>query len=121
MMVGFFADPGRSSMTTDDLISITSTFASREEAEACGRRLVESRLAACVQVEGPITSLYRWRNAVETAVEWRCACKTTGEREHECVAAIVAAHGYETPQVAVARLTGSPAYVAWIRESVTST
>jgi periplasmic divalent cation tolerance protein len=108
-------------MNTAELISITTTFSSREAAEACGRRLVESRLAACVQVEGPITSLYRWQGTVETAVEWRCACKTTGEREAECVAAIVAAHEYDTPQIAVARLAGSPAYAAWIRESVTST
>jgi periplasmic divalent cation tolerance protein len=108
-------------MNSAELISITTTFSSREAAEACGRRLVESRLAACVQVEGPITSLYRWQDAVETAVEWRCACKTTGEREAECVAAIVAAHEYDTPQIAVARLAGSPAYAAWIRESVTST
>jgi periplasmic divalent cation tolerance protein len=108
-------------MNSAELISITTTFSSREAAEACGRRLVESRLAACVQVEGPITSLYRWQGTVETAVEWRCACKTTGEREAECVAAIVAAHEYDTPQIAVARLAGSPAYAAWIRESVTST
>lgn len=108
-------------MNTAELISITTTFSSREAAEACGRRLVELRLAACVQVEGPVTSLYRWRGAVETAVEWRCVCKTTGEREAECVAAILVAHDYDTPQIAVARLAGSPAYAAWIRESVTST
>lgn len=108
-------------MNTAELISITTTFASREAAEACGRRLVELRLAACVQVDGPITSLYRWQGVVETAVEWRCVCKTTDAREAECAAAILAAHDYDIPQIAIARLAGSPAYAAWIRESVTST
>lgn len=108
-------------MNAAELISITTTFSSREEAEACGRRLVELRLAACVQVEGPITSLYRWRGAIETAVEWRCVCKTTGSCEAECTAAILALHDYDTPQIAIARLAGSPAYAAWVRESVTPT
>jgi periplasmic divalent cation tolerance protein len=105
-------------MPAPDMIAITTTFATREAAEACGRRLVEARLAACVQVEGPITSIYRWQGAVETAAEWRCVSKTVADRERECVAAILAGHDYATPQIIVTALAGSAAYVAWVRESV---
>lgn len=105
-------------MTTPEILAITTTCASRDAAEALGRRLVEARLAACVQVEGPIESIYRWQGAVETATEWRCLCKTTGAREAACVAAILAAHAYDTPQIAVARVTASPAYAAWVAASV---
>ena len=58
----------RSSMPDTEIIAIATTFSSKAAAEACGNRLVESRLAACVQVEGPITSFYRWQGAVDTAV-----------------------------------------------------
>lgn len=108
----------RFSMPDLDIIAIATTFSSRAAAEACANRLVESRLAACVQVEGPITSFYRWQGAVDTAVEWRCVCKTAAEREAECVAAILASHGYAMPQIAVARLSSSSAYAEWVRESV---
>lgn len=105
-------------MTSSEIVSITTTFSGRDAAEACGRRLVAARLAACVQIEGPITSVYRWQGAIETAAEWRCVCKTAAEREEACVAAILAGHSYATPQLTVARLTGSAAYAAWVRESV---
>jgi periplasmic divalent cation tolerance protein len=108
----------RHGMTTPEILAISTTCSSREAAEALGRELVETRLAACVQVEGPIASIYRWQGVVETATEWRCLCKTTAEREAACVAAILAAHDYDTPQIAVARVAASPAYAACVGASV---
>lgn len=105
--------------TAVQIVAITTTFASRKQAEDCARRLVDGRLAACVQVEGPMTSVYRWQGAVETSREWRCTCKTSVERQASCVAAIIADHGYSTPQITVAELTCSASYAAWVRESVT--
>jgi periplasmic divalent cation tolerance protein len=79
---------------------------------------VAAGLAACVQIDGPVHSTYRWRGAVETAVEWRCTCKTTPARAEACVAAIVAGHPYATPEVLVRQATATPAYAAWVRDSV---
>jgi len=101
-----------------ELVEIRTTFGSRDAAAACGRRLVAARLAACVQLEGPIVSTYRWRDAIETADEWRCTCKTTAARREACVAAILAGHEYQTPQVTVVPVAATPAYAAWVRESV---
>lgn len=105
-------------MPESDVIAIATTFASRESAEACGRTLVEARTAACAQIEGPLTSVYRWQGAVETAAEWRCTCKTTAAREAECIAAIRRLHDYQTPQITVARLGCTSDYAAWVCQSV---
>lgn len=102
----------------EDVVEIRTTCAGQDEAEACARRVVAARLAACGQVDGPVRSTYRWRGAVETALEWRCTFKTTRTRAAACVAAIVAGHGYETPEVLVVAAAASPAYAAWVRESV---
>jgi len=100
------------------LVEIRKTFGSRQEASACAERLVAAGLAACVQVDGPVLSTYRWRSVVETAEEWRCTCKTTGPRRDACIEAIVAHHPYQTPQLTVVSIEASTGYAAWVRESV---
>jgi periplasmic divalent cation tolerance protein len=102
----------------DIVAEIRTTFAARDAAEACANRLVAERLAACVQIDGPVHSTYRWQDGVETAVEWRCTCKTTSARTAACIAAIVAGHPYTTPEVLVRESMATPAYAAWVRESV---
>jgi len=97
---------------------IRTTCPSREVAEALAARLVRARLAACVQVDGPIRSTYAWQGAVETADEWRCICKTTAARAAACADAITAGHPYENPEIVMAPIEASEAYGAWVRESV---
>lgn len=100
------------------VVEIRTTFGSRDEASACGSRLVAGRWAACVQVEGPLLSTYRWRTAVETAEEWRCLCKTTSARAAACIAAIIEQHPYEIPQVTVTPVEATASYAAWVEASV---
>jgi len=102
----------------DGIVEIRTTFAARADAEACAARLVERRLAACVQVEGPVGSTYRWQGAIERAEEFRCTAKTTAARAADCVAAIRADHPYENPEVLIAAVTAGREYAAWLRESV---
>jgi periplasmic divalent cation tolerance protein len=100
------------------LVEIRTTFGTRDAALALSTRLVEARLAACVQVDGPITSTYAWQGAVERADEWRCVCKTSQAACDACVSAIMAGHPYETPEVVVIPAVASPAYAAWVAETV---
>jgi periplasmic divalent cation tolerance protein len=100
------------------LVEIRTTFGSRAVAAACASRLVADRLAACVQVEGPLASTYAWQGGVETAEEWRCTCKTTAARRAACVAGILAGHEYQTPQVTIVPLEATADYAAWVRDSV---
>lgn len=100
------------------LVEIRTTFGSRAAAAACASRLVADRLAACVQVEGPLASTYVWQGDVETAEEWRCTCKTTTARREACVAGILAGHEYQTPQVTIVPFEATAGYAAWVRDSV---
>jgi periplasmic divalent cation tolerance protein len=102
------------------LVEIRTTFGTRADAEACAARLVERRLAACVQVDGPIRSTYRWQAVVEVAEEFRCTCKTTPDRAEACIEEVSSVHPYETPEVILAEVRTSAAYAAWVRASVAS-
>ena len=59
-----------------DYVQVATTTERREDAERIARALVEARLAACVQVLGPITSVYRWKGSIETSQEWLCTAKS---------------------------------------------
>ncbi len=100
------------------VVEIRTTLSGRDRAEECARRLIAERLAACVQIDGPVTSIYRWQGAVETAEEFRCTCKTSPARALACEAAILAAHDYATPELIVTAVEASPAYAAWVRAEV---
>lgn len=103
---------------TPRIVEIRTTLPSREAAERCGRDLVDRGLAACVQIDGPLTSIYRWQAAVETATEFRCVCKTSVERAEACVAAILAGHPYEIPEILSVTCGASVEYARWVDASV---
>ncbi len=104
--------------TPEPIVEIRTTFGSQAEAEACADQLVAGRFAACVQVEGPIRSIYQWRTVVERTEEFRCVCKTTVDRADACVEAVRRAHPYETPELIRAEVAASADYAAWVRSSV---
>lgn len=64
---------------------------------------------------GPVTSIYRWAGAVETATEWYCHLKTMPDRLPALEARIAELHPYRVPEIiALPIAAGSPAYLAWI-------
>ncbi len=93
---------------------IRTTIGDRGAAERIARRLVEDRLAACVQIEGGIESVYRWKEAVEQAAEWRLTVKTSLGNTAACIASIVAQHAYELPEVLVSEVAASRPYLDWV-------
>lgn len=98
-----------------DKIVVLCTCGSAEEAAALAGRLVEARLAACVNVVGGAQSVYRWKGAVETAAEWLLIIKTSRDRFHALRAEIEAHHSYEVPEIlALAVVDGSAAYLDWL-------
>jgi periplasmic divalent cation tolerance protein len=102
-----------------DCVQVMTTAGSEEEAGRIASLLVERRLAACVQVAGPITSRYRWQGEIEEEREWRCLAKTTRAAYEAVEAAIREVHSYEEPEiVAVPIVAGSAGYLAWIGENV---
>ena len=68
---------------------------STEEAERLGRSITGARLAACVQIVGPIRSLYWWQDKLDDAQEWLLLIKTTSERLAELEQHIKENHSLE--------------------------
>jgi periplasmic divalent cation tolerance protein len=105
-----------------EYIQVVTTVAHRDEAERIGRTLVEERLAACVQISGPIASTYRWRGNIETAEEWQCAAKSRRDLFERIEQTIRRLHSYETPEIIATPISaGSEAYLAWLEGELVST
>ena len=104
------------------IIQVTTTCDDEQKAEALARALVERRLAACVQIDGPIKSVYRWNGKVEVEREWRCTIKTKKEHLLELQNAIKSLHDYEVPQMLMTDLSVvEESYGSWILSEVDST
>ncbi len=98
---------------------VLSTTSSREEAEKIANALVENRLAACVQILGPMRSIYRWKGAVENTEEFLLLMKTTATSLAGLRRELQKLHSYEVPEcVEISIESGLPAYMHWIEESV---
>ena len=96
-------------------IQVFTTTETKEEAEKIAQYLVEQKLAACVQISGPIASTYRWKGKVETASEWHCLIKTREDFYDKVEKAIKKLHSYETPEIfAVPIIKGSSEYLSWL-------
>lgn len=87
----------------------------REEALKIGKSLVESRLAACINVLDGMQSIYWWEGKLETANECVLIAKADASRQGEIVAKVKELHGYTVPCVIFWPLTGgNPDYLDWI-------
>jgi periplasmic divalent cation tolerance protein len=94
---------------------VLTTLPDRGAADALGRSLVETRLAACVSVGAPVQSIYHWRGSIETSSEAPLTIKTRADLFDAVAAAIRAAHPYELPEIlAVPVCDGTVDYLAWI-------
>jgi periplasmic divalent cation tolerance protein len=102
-----------------DAIQIVTTTAQQSDAQKIATALVEQRLAACVQISGPITSTYRWQGEVESAQEWICTIKTRRDLYDEVEQVIRQLHPYEQPEIlATPIVAGSAGYLQWLDEEV---
>ena len=81
------------------IVSVYAVFANAEEAERIGRAVVEERLAACVNILGPVRSIYRWKDKIETAEEVAAIFKTHHWQSDNLMKRIAALHSYEVPCV----------------------
>lgn len=99
---------------------ITATARSREEADRIASALVDSRLAACVQLL-PIESRYVWKGDVAVDDEVLLLIKTRVDRFDAVRSVIAELHSYEVPEIVLFEVAqGSPSYLAWIDEVVDS-
>src|SRR5713226_7468903 len=83
------------------LILVLTTMPDDERADVLARTLVEERLAACVNVHGPMMSTYRWKGVVEREAERQIVIKTTRQRLADLETRLRALHPYELPEFVV--------------------
>ncbi|RIK92773.1 MAG: divalent-cation tolerance protein CutA [Proteobacteria bacterium] len=99
----------------NDACTVYVTAASREEALAIARQVVEERLAACANVIDGLTSIYHWQGEVEEEREVALLLKTRLSLFDALEARVRALHSYACPCiVAWPMVAGSPDYLAWI-------
>lgn len=99
-------------------ILVLTTVADDAEATRIANHLVERELVACVNIVGPIRSIYRWQGAVQEDGERLLVMKTMSDRFERVRVAIRELHSYDVPEViAVPVAAGDDAYLAWITAS----
>lgn len=96
-------------------IQVLTTTGGREEAVKIARILLERRLAGCVQVLGPVSSLYWWKGRIEEAEEWLCIIKSREDLYEELEKTIRENHSYEVPEIITMPIvSGSRSYLEWM-------
>jgi len=103
-----------------DLIVILTTMPDDARADALARTLVDEHLAACVHVQPPVSSTYRWKGAIERESERPLIIKTTRARLADVEKRLHALHPYEVPEFVVLSADASEAYGRWVNGAVAS-
>ena len=103
----------------DVYLQVFTTIDRAADAERISKQLVKERLAACVQVLGPITSTYWWEGKMEQSQEFLILAKTKRHLYGKVEALIIENHPYDVPEVVAVPITlGSEKYLRWIDEEV---
>jgi periplasmic divalent cation tolerance protein len=99
-----------------DCIAVLVTVGAREEGERIAQALVAERLAACVNIVGPISSIYHWQGAVEHGQELLLIIKTRAALYGEVETRVKSLHSYQNPEVIALPISaGTAAYLDWLR------
>ena len=102
-------------------IAVFITAPTRAEADQIAEMLVQTQLAACVQILPEIDSVYRWQGSIERQKEVLLIAKTTSDCFVELEAKVKAIHSYDTPEIVATPLTdGSHGYLEWLKANVRS-
>ena len=102
-----------------DKVVVLVTSASKKECRKIAKHLVESKLAACVNITQHIESVYRWEGKIANEQEYQLFIKSTRELFPEIKTAISQLHSYGTPEIiCLPIIEGSRNYLQWVTDSV---
>jgi periplasmic divalent cation tolerance protein len=102
-------------LTLTPVWEITTTVSQASDAEILARRLLDLRCAACVQIQGPIQSVYRWNGQVQNETEWKLTIKTHFRLLDQCIAKIDDLHPYDVPEIIAKPVERvSESYLNWL-------
>jgi len=95
------------------------TAANKDEARTIGKKMVESRQAACVNIIDNMNSLYWWDGKIQDDREAVLIAKTTADRVAQLVETVRSMHSYDCPCiVSLPVASGNPAFLEWVAEQV---
>ena len=101
------------------LIVCLTTVSDEDQARFIAQRLLQERVAACVQVDSPIQSFYRWESKDYVETEFRLVIKSTKDRLQELKETLIKCHPYEQPQIVVLNcIDADPGYADWVQQCV---
>ena len=102
-----------------EAIQVVTTTAEKKDAEALAQAVLESRLAACVQISGPIDSRYWWNGRIETVSEWLVTIKTRRDLFKRLEKLLLEKHPYDQPEIVGTTVVEvSAGYLKWLNEQV---
>lgn len=94
---------------------VSTTFESEADAGRLADTLIAERLAGCVQIQGPLQSVYRWEGAVTRATEWLCTVKTVEDRLDQVMSRIRGLHPYQQPEIIATPVAAvDSGYLGWL-------
>ena len=101
---------------TNEFCFVYSTYPSKELALQTARMLVDAKLAACVNIYPPMTSVYAWEDKREETAEVAMFIKTRRSLADQAIAAAWNVHSYEVPCFVILPIDGGTSdYLAWVR------
>jgi len=104
-------------MSPTEFVFVYSTFPDESSAKRVAEVLVERKLAACVNIHGPVTSLYEWEGKLETGTEFAAFIKTRRELAARATDAARPLHPYSVPCFLILPIEGgNEDYLAWARD-----
>lgn len=99
-------------------IIIKTTFANKKDAEEAAMKILDNKLAACIQLS-ETESYYRWNNKTERAHEYKLEIKTSGKNYQKVEKLIIKNHKYKIPEVVAYKINkGSKKYLNWMKKEV---
>jgi periplasmic divalent cation tolerance protein len=108
-------------MIANQFCEVVTMIDSPDKAGALADQILESRIASCAQISGPIESKYWWKQELVTASEWKITFKTQTVLSDKLVQLIKNLHSYEIPEIIIILIrAGDREYLKWI-ESETKT
>jgi periplasmic divalent cation tolerance protein len=96
-------------------VIVLVTTGSKQEAEKIAQHLLDSKLIACANIIGPVSSIFCWSGKVEKAEEYLTLMKSRRDLFEELSKTVKALHSYEVPEIlAIPVVEGSNAYMKWL-------
>ncbi|MDH5258878.1 MAG: divalent-cation tolerance protein CutA [Gammaproteobacteria bacterium] len=104
----------------EEYLLVQTSCPDNDSAIALGQRIIQEKVAACVNVLPEVTSIYEWKGEVKQDSEVLLLIKTEKSRYIDLQAVICASHPYELPEViAVPISEGLPEFLSWIKNTTT--